>query len=153
MPNFGTLDINIDSITDASQGTDGGFRSCSDESLKTIGSLKFTTFNHHGVEVFNKTIPIYNFDRNCTRQSVPSSISSGLETEDVHKCIPLWGPIPSYRDPLFRAGLVIPVFFIVILPGLYFTWLVIASIWYVFYAAEAKRREKIEANFRKIKQL
>jgi hypothetical protein len=76
-----------------------------------------------------------------------------LETADAHQCIPLWGPIPEYRDPLFRAGLVIPIFFVVILPGLYFTWLVIASIWYIFYAAEMKRRERIESNFRKIKQL
>jgi hypothetical protein len=46
-----------------------------------------------------------------------------------------------------------PIVVIVVIPGALLLWLLFASLYYIFWGAELKRRAKIEEQFRKMKKL
>ena len=74
-----------------------------------------------------------------------------LNDSDEPICTPFWGHIPTYKYILFRFCLAVPILVFIILPLLYICWLVFASVYYIYWVTELKRRERIEAHWRKMK--
>jgi hypothetical protein len=140
---FGLLDIYLDSETGSG----------------IEDFVKFSIINYLGEEVMSINIPVlprstcgaHIRDGSCSNTDADTELPLLAEGEDV--CIPFRGPTPLYKDVIFRFILVSPLIFCGALPLLYLCWLLFASLYYIFWVSEVKRREKIEAEWKSIKKV
>ena len=83
-----------------------------------------------------------------TKQRVSNT---NLSNYKRHECIPFWGEAPLYTEILFRLAVMTPIIIFVFVPLLSLLWLLFASIYYIFWGAEYRRREIIEKKFKELK--
>ena len=107
-----------------------------------LGTVKFAVIDYTGAEVMSAVVNLTQ-KRSCDVTEHPG-------TGD---CEPIRGPVPYFKELCLRFVLIAPIVFFCVLPLLYACWLVFASIYYIFWVTELKRRERIEAEWKRIKKI
>lgn len=132
---FGLLDIIVDPSDSATSNS--------------LGHLRFSVINQKSEEVLSFEVPL------IRRISCFANASCGIfpYKPGDNVCAPYWGPIPVYKGLLLHFFLMTPVVIFVFFPIMYIVWLLVASVYYIFWVSELKRRERIEAQWRKIKKI
>jgi hypothetical protein len=147
---FGTLDINLEGV--------------SREGDKILSpSVRMNIFDHDGKTVMTKEVSIaLRRNTSCSTpmeshsSTSPSShLSSSLlhQQEDINNsfsCTPIWGEERPYQKTLFVFCMAVYLFFILSIL-LTVVWFIFASVFYIFFEREYKRRERIEEAYLKKK--
>lgn len=97
--------------------------------------LVMNIVNHAGEVVIHRTIPLPN------KRVVKPTIS--FDELATGECEPYWGVVPYYKYLIFRSSMVIYGMIFVLLPLCVVLWLVFASIYYICFGKEIKRRDML----------
>lgn len=121
-----------------------------------IGRIHFSAISHEGDEVIGYDIPL-KARIDCSAEGAGNGTclntntgAAVLSVED-NVCVPYWGPVPKYKEYLLQFCLVSPLVLFGVIPALYILWLLFASVYYIFWVSELKRRERLEAEWQRIK--
>lgn len=121
-----------------------------------IGRIHFSAINHEGDEVIGYDIPL-KVRVDCTGEGpgngtcLNTNPDAGVLSAGDSVCVPYWGPVPKYKEYLLQFCLVSPLIVFGVLPALYIVWLLCASVYYIFWVSELKRRERLEEDWQRIK--
>jgi hypothetical protein len=106
---------------------------------KTMASLPVSQLDSH-----------IHFYKSVLHQIYDEYVSGHLTKSNyVSICEPVCGEVPFWRQILSKYIVALVLFTLLILPLLVILWFLFASIFYIFYESEMRRRDKIENNRKK----
>lgn len=150
---FSTLDIQSSSGGNAAVSYDASFRDMNDLwHTSPVADMEWRTVNFDGKTVQFKRLPL--FDTFHQPQGVVTYNGSSLDLNrftvaDV-QCVNIQGAQPLWRSLLERMTLTTYVLVFFLIPILWILWFVFASIFYLSWGREMKRRQILEDRYQKM---
>ncbi len=101
--------------------------------------LVLNVINNAGEVVITRTMPL----------TKKAHVNIDYNDLQVGECEPYWGFVPTYKTFVFRASMVLYGMIFVLFPACVILWLFTASMYYICFGQESKRRDALLRRYEK----